>query len=310
MRRPTALTIGVVIGLATLMLSAWPGPAAAGEIAARWAAASGPAAGPARVIGTYSHGCFSGGQALPAEGPNHQVVRLSRARYYGHPELIDMLQGFLDRAAAAGIGPINIADLSQPRGGPMTYGHASHETGLDADIWFRLDLPILPRARREALDDIELVDRRWWRPAPGWEDRHARMVALAAEDPRVERIFVHPVIKRDLCDRAWAERSWLGKVRPWWNHAGHMHVRIGCPAGSPDCTAQRPPPIGEGCGAELMSWFPERLPVPPPAPVTPARRAQPDLPAACAAILPPAAAAATSTVSWTHPPLPPRRPRS
>jgi hypothetical protein len=28
-----------------------------------------------------------------------------------------------------------IGDISQPRGGPMTSGHASHQIGLDADIW-------------------------------------------------------------------------------------------------------------------------------------------------------------------------------
>jgi penicillin-insensitive murein endopeptidase len=37
-----------------------------------------------------------------------------------------------------------------------------------------------------------------------------------------------------------------------------MHVRLACPPGSSECVAQEPPPEGDGCGAELQSWFDDR----------------------------------------------------
>src|SRR6266403_1009168 len=36
-----------------------------------------------------------------------------------------------------------VGDMSQPRGGPMITGHASHQVGLDADIW------LTPMPKRE-----------------------------------------------------------------------------------------------------------------------------------------------------------------
>src|SRR5579862_1298951 len=36
--------------------------------------------GPAQAIGTYTKGCLAGGVALPADGPNWQVMRPSRNR--------------------------------------------------------------------------------------------------------------------------------------------------------------------------------------------------------------------------------------
>ena len=36
-------------------------------------------------IGFHEHGCLSGAIALPADGPNGQVMRPSRNRAWGHP---------------------------------------------------------------------------------------------------------------------------------------------------------------------------------------------------------------------------------
>src|SRR5262247_3254752 len=49
----------------------------------------------ARTIGFYSKGCLAGGAALPINGKTWQVMRLSRNRNWGHPQLI----GFLERLA-------------------------------------------------------------------------------------------------------------------------------------------------------------------------------------------------------------------
>ena len=243
-----------------------------------------PAAGPPQSIGSYANGCLIGGTALPPEGDGYQVVRLSRNRYYGHPELIDFLEDFGRAVAAQGIGVAAIGDLTQPRGGPMTYGHTSHEIGLDADIWLRLDLPVLPREGRENLDDVSVVDEARMRVDPAaFGDGQAAMVRLAAIDDRVARIFVNPAIKLALCEREWEDRAWLRKIRPWYRHTGHFHVRLHCTEGDTACQPQASPPAGDGCGDELMAWF--RPPQPTTTtPVASARPPQPPLPAACQAL--------------------------
>src|SRR5690349_10523072 len=95
-----------------------------------------PAPGPARPIGDYTKGCVAGAVALPADGPNWQVMRPSRDRAWGHPLLIAFLQQLAATAATEPQWPgLLVGDIGQPRGGPMLTGHSSHQIGLDADLW-------------------------------------------------------------------------------------------------------------------------------------------------------------------------------
>lgn len=97
----------------------------------------------AEAIGGYSAGCLKNAVALPLEGPGYQVIRTKRLRYYGHPDLIHYLQHLANQTRLAGMPDLYIADLAMMHGGPFTSGHRSHQTGLDADIWFRMaDRPI------------------------------------------------------------------------------------------------------------------------------------------------------------------------
>jgi len=229
---------------------------------------------------------LAGGVGLAGDGPGYQVIRLSRKRNFGHPDLVAYLSRLGLRIAAAGLGRAMIGDLSQPRGGPMPNGHASHEIGLDVDIWLRLDLPLLPPERREELVEVSMVDVPNFRINPQtWSPRQVELIHLAADDPRVTRIFVHPTIKDALCRLSWPDRAWLARVRPWFGHAAHMHIRLRCPADSPACENQPPAAPGDGCGEELASWFPK--PDQPPAKPEPARPKPPPppLPAACRALL-------------------------
>src|SRR5205807_1315716 len=89
------------------------------------------------------------------------------------------------------------------------------------------------------------IDPRIWRP------EHRRLLEAFARSPEVERIFVNPAIKRALCREAGADRAWLERIRPWWGHNYHFHVRLACPRGEPECRNQAPPPPGDGCGADL-----------------------------------------------------------
>jgi penicillin-insensitive murein DD-endopeptidase len=227
-----------------------------GPAKALFGAATSPAPLAAEAIGSYSRGCLAGAVALPVNGRNWQVMRLSRNRNWGHPRLIAYLERLAEDARAIGWPGLLVGDMAQPRGGPMLTGHSSHQIGLDADIWLT-PMPDrrLSRSERENMSAVSMlrdplnVDRDVWTPT------HTRLIGLAASYREVERIFVHPAIKQALCDQAGRDRAWLSKVRPWWGHYYHFHVRIACPRGSPGCRGQKEVAGGDGCGAELDGWF-------------------------------------------------------
>ncbi|MBV6489202.1 MAG: penicillin-insensitive murein endopeptidase [Pseudorhodoplanes sp.] len=240
----------------------------------------------ARSIGFYTRGCLAGAIALPVNGKTWQVMRLSRNRNWGHPALITFLERFAARAPKAGWPGILVGDLAQPRGGPMLTGHASHQVGLDADIWLTpMPKRELTRQEREEMSAVNVVrtDKRDIDPA-AWTPHHVAVIRAAASDPEVERVLVNAAIKKALCRDAGTDRAWLRKVRPWWGHNYHMHIRIGCPADSPECKPQDPAPEGEGCGKELDYWFRDSILNPPP-PLFPPKPKPPitmaELPPAC-----------------------------
>lgn len=213
----------------------------------------------ARAIGSYAKGCLAGATALAVDGQAWQVMRLSRNRMWGHPELIGFLERFAQRVPReSGWSGILVGDISQPRGGPMLTGHASHQIGLDADIWLT-PMPgrTLSRGERENMSATNMVRSDWMDTDPSvWTPQHTRVIRMAAQDERVHRIFVNPAIKKALCRDAGGDRSWLRTVRPMWGHNYHFHIRMGCPAGSAGmCSDQDDPPEGDGCGQELTDWL-------------------------------------------------------
>lgn len=238
-----------------------------------WPAFTTPAAGPARSIGGYSAGCLQGAEALPLDGVGYRVMRPSRQRYYGHPALVDFVRGLGRRMQAQRLGALLVGDLSQARGGRAANGHASHQTGLDVDIWYA-DAPGkgLSREQRETRQAEDVVDGKRQRIAPRWSKRVARLLRLTVQDERVDRVFVNPVIKRDLCEQAGKDRAWLRKVRPWYGHADHLHARLACSAGDLLCESQSALPEGDGCD-KLGSWLKPRRKLAPVAPVIVAKKA-------------------------------------
>ncbi|MBI1868189.1 MAG: penicillin-insensitive murein endopeptidase [Methylocystis sp.] len=213
-------------------------------------------------IGFYTRGCLAGGAALPINGPTWQVMRLSRNRNWGHPALIGFLERFAPAAAKASGWPgILVGDLSQPRGGPMLTGHASHQIGLDADIWLTpMPQRELSRAEREEMPATDVVRSDGLDVEPGvFTDSHIAVLRAAAADPAVQRVFVNAAIKRALCRSAHGDRSWMNKVRPWWGHSYHFHVRLVCPRDADACAGQDAAPAGDGCDASLASWFTDEV---------------------------------------------------
>jgi penicillin-insensitive murein endopeptidase len=222
-----------------------------------------PSVGRPMAIGYYPSGCLQGGVELPTTGPTWQVMRLSRNRNWGHPELVQFLERFAPLAAkATGWKGILIGDMAQPRGGPLPFGHKSHQIGLDVDIWF-MPMPdrVLSKAERENIlgsnvvaADGKHVNDKTWSPAD------AAFIRTAAEQPEVERVLVNAAIKKELCRvESQNDRSWMSKVRPWYGHDDHIHVRLKCPADSPNCRAQPPVPGGDGCDKSLDHWFADSI---------------------------------------------------
>jgi penicillin-insensitive murein endopeptidase len=229
-------------------------------------------------IGGYSRGCQAGAQQLPETGPTWQAMRLSRNRNWAQPGTIDFVQD-LSRFAATlpGWGGIYVGDMSQPRGGPMTSGHASHQTGLDIDVWLRpADRLNLSVQEREDISstDMQRVDGAYVNDS--WTPAHEALVRQATLDPRVARIFIFAGAKAEMCANATGDRSWLGKVRPWWGHNTHFHIRLHCPPGATDCAAQDPVPPGDGC-AEAQEWVNNILNPPPADPNAPPPEERRDL---------------------------------
>lgn len=233
-------------------------------------AVKGPSLLEARSIGSYARGCLAGAQALPVDGPAWQAMRLSRNRNWGHPRLVNFVEKLATTAQKEDGWPgLLVGDLSQPRGGPMLTGHASHQIGLDADVW----LTPMPNRKlsfdeREKIAATSMLDKTDLAVDPAvFTDAQVRLIKRAASFPEVERVLVHPAIKKALCQAAGSDRGWLAKVRPIQGHYYHMHVRIGCPAGSAGCTPQKPVTGEDGCTKEVDEWLERmaraKLPAPP-----------------------------------------------
>ena len=245
----------------------------------------------ARALGWYAKGCLSGAVALPVNGETWQVMRLSRNRMWGHPSLIRVIERIAKKGKEAGWPGLLVGDISQPRGGPMLTGHSSHQVGLDADIWLTpMPSRELTLQEREEMSAVNMVatDRRDVDPKI-WTPQHTAIIKIAAQQPEVGRIFVNAAIKKALCRDAGGDRGWLQKVRPYWQHNYHFHIRIDCPKGQTDhCKPQDPVPGGDGCGKDLDWWFRDSVlfpkpPKEPPKPRPPVKMA--DLPPACRQVL-------------------------
>lgn len=229
-----------------------------------WAKFKTPTDEPSEVIGKYDAGCLKGAEAMPRDGDGFQVMRLSRSRFFGHPRLVGYLRHLGKQVKDKGLPDVLIGDLSLSHGGLMPGGHKSHQNGLDADIWFYH--PTIAKRRltlkeREQVGAISVANKRNHTLSKHWNQQQAHLLELAASSDEVERIFVNPAIKQALCQQAdkdkQADYSWLSKLRPWWGHADHFHVRLICPSSDSKCLAQAPVPSGTGCDATLAWWFSE-----------------------------------------------------
>jgi penicillin-insensitive murein endopeptidase len=246
----------------------FPAPAMAEKLANKlFGAAVAPSQQKSMPIGSYAKGCAAGMMELPETGPTWQAMRLSRNRNFGQPVMIQFLTDLSAEAAAMGWGKgLYIGDISQPRGGPMTSGHASHQIGLDADIWWLAPKRLnLSRSERESLSSIPMRSADQLSVTEAWGPKARALLQTAASDPRVDRIFVAAAIKLEICKTATrADKKWLRKLRPVAGHDTHFHVRLKCPKGARLCETQTPTVEdlsngGDGCDDTLAWWVTDYL---------------------------------------------------
>ncbi len=254
-----------------------------------WAAAAKPWPSRGEALGGYVAGCLAGAESLPPDGDGFVVMRPSRKRHYGHPATLETLRLAARKFRDQGHGSIRIGDLSQARGGPTLTGHRSHQSGLDADLWL---LPLQPGAPSPTLDERENLEAPLFVSEDGlsvrrdlWTSAQTELVRLLSSSADAERVFVNAAIKRHLCDTVPRKnRDWLGRVRPWWGHDRHVHLRLRCPSADTRCKTQEQVPAGDGCDETLAWWFTEEARLKTAEETAPVTKL-PELPEDCAAIL-------------------------
>lgn len=266
-----------------------------------------------RPVGFYTRGCVAGAVALPIDGPEWQVMRLSRNRNWGTPELVDLIQKLArDAKEKDGWPGLLVGDLGQVRGGPTPSGHVSHQNGLDVDIWFA-PMPdrrlTVEERESKTMDSVLASGSSYEVDMTKLPEGLDQLLKRAASYPEVQRVLVNPGVKKVLCESAGDDRAWLSKIRPWYKHDEHMHIRLRCPSGVDGCRAQDPPPSDDGCGDALDYWLtparykqapPPKKPAPPPRQIM-----MSDLPAACTEVL---ASGDSGLLDPPPPPLPRMRP--
>lgn len=220
----------------------------------QWSQAKTPSTGETRIFGTYQAGCLAGAAELPLKGKNFEVVRTWKRRFFGHPALINYLTNLGLQLDAQKQKTMLIEDLGYPRGGPFFNGHNSHQVGLDVDISLMLVSKSLSQKESDSWESPSYVtDRKFLKP--NWKQDQIVLTQMAASFSEVNRIFVAPAIKKYFCDTT-PSAPWLYKLRAWWGHDDHLHVRLTCPAGENYCKDQTPLNSNDnGCGEELAWWF-------------------------------------------------------
>ncbi len=218
--------------------------------------------GQSESIGTYNNGCI----LYPAElekSDIYKLPRLARGNNYGNPALTDFLEDYAYRIKEMTGKQLLIADLSKNNGGPTLMLHSSHQTGLDADIWYRLysQKQNLSQTDIEDLKPIDMVSKDGSTMGELWSSENEEILKTFAQNDKIERIFVNPIIKKNFCTKFKSE-DWQKKIRPWWGHNEHFHVRLKCPDNSPDCTMKGQAIKDDGCGKDLDWWFSEEAKLP------------------------------------------------
>jgi len=226
-----------------------------------WSKIKLPAPGLTESIGSPSAGCIRGASSLEDGEPGYFLMRPSRGRHFGHPSLIGLIKKVATELQTHREPPLLLGDIGLPRGGPTLSAHASHQTGLDADIWyFRkkqwIGKKTISSQEREKTNAPSMVNPKKMEVNHNFGNAEKKLLRTFAESPDVDRILVNYAIKRELC-RKNAKEPWILKIRPWFGHDHHFHVRMNCRPDDRLCRSGDPIPPGNGCDASLAWWWSE-----------------------------------------------------
>lgn len=205
-------------------------------------------------IGYYSDGLLKNGVRLPDEGPGYMHLFLHRNRGWGTQEMIDLITKSaesMDKKFPK-VDRLQVGDISQEGGGPVTDLHDSHQNGLDVDLtYYRTNKIEQSPSHINGFAELMVVRGKISKnfdSARNWQ-----FLKTLHANGDVQRIFMDPVIKKEICRYARSVKESavhlevLRSLRPYPNHQEHMHVRLKCPPDAKECRSQDDPPAGSGC---------------------------------------------------------------
>ncbi len=213
------------------------------------------AQGNSQSIGTYNNGCILNPVELK-QGANFEKPRLSRRNNFANPEMIKFIEDLSGDVNKKYGKKLLVADISKNKGGRIPSLHASHQIGLDADIWYKLYDPKqnLNESNIETLSPTDMVSSDGKKISEYWSADNENILRMAARNNNVDRIFVNAAIKKQFCSK-YKDEIWQRKIRAWWGHNEHFHVRLKCPANSPECVMTVGAVNVDGCDSSLNWWF-------------------------------------------------------
>lgn len=217
-----------------------------------------PTSGNHESAGFYSSGCLLGALEISESGKGFQLLKPERRRNFTHPETKKLFTHVMAKHFEKHGNYYLTGDFSLSQGGPTLSGHSSHQNGLDIDIFFDSTKSVLSRNALKIhkidsylLNNEKINLKKWNKPLE-------ELIVMFAKDERVDRLFIHPKFKQLFCEKRYelklSEKD-LIKIRPWYGHDEHIHVRLSCPADSPNCVKQPIPQEKETCGKDLNWWF-------------------------------------------------------
>ncbi|MDX1949745.1 MAG: penicillin-insensitive murein endopeptidase [Rickettsiales bacterium] len=214
------------------------------------------AEGQSESIGTHNNGCMLYSAELSKNSQDYKLPRVERGHNYGHPEMVELLEDYSYRVKQMTGKELLIADISKKNGGPVFMLHSSHQTGLDADIWFTLydAKQNLSSEDIKTLQPLNMADEKGKSVSSFWGSNQEDILKLFAQNDKVDRIFVNYNIKNYYCSK-FKNEDWQKKIRPWWGHNEHFHIRLKCPKNSEECISKGQEIKNDGCGSELAWWF-------------------------------------------------------
>lgn len=180
------------------------------------------------------------------------VIRPERRAYYGTNELTHVLDiiSKLSYTLTPGYKSA-IGDISREKGGKL-FRHKSHQNGVDADVAFYFKNKTFQGYLASAIAVNKLH--------PDWMyEQQWTMFKRIQETGFIDRIFIHPLMKKKLCEHAInlgelkkndtksLAAQTLRRLIPEKDHHDHYHLRVKCSSAQVRCRQMADPPQGSGC---------------------------------------------------------------